>query len=147
MSELCEQKIVKEEEEETKIAKEEEVVSVTYFSEEFASGKFLTYSRFKGQNFIHTREYENIGGRLIPTKRGASFTPGRLRVLLAKTEKIDEQLKLISSSAPGKGVQYKTHLGAGIYAAIDDKFNGVNLRHYWAPEGQATIVATRNGVF
>jgi len=139
MSEVSEQKIVKEE----KTMQD----SITYFSEEFAPGKFVSYSRFKGQNFIHIREYQNVEGRLIPTKRGASFTPGRLRVLLAKTDEIDEQLKLIASGAPCKGVQYKTHLGAGIYAAIDDKFNGVNLRRYWAPEGQATILATKNGLF
>ena len=147
MSDLCEQSGVALK----KVVKEETMQdSITYFCEEFASGKFVSYSRFKGENFIHIRVYENIGGRLIPTKRGASFTPGRLRVLLNKTDEIDEQLKLISSSVPceaAAGVQYKTHLGAGIFAAIDSKFNGVNLRRYWAPEGQAIIVATRNGIF
>jgi hypothetical protein len=74
-----------------------------------------------------------------PTKKGVCFTPARLKVLRNKIEEIDEHLK--NQSAP-----YKSHLGAGIYAS-SDKFNGVDLRRHWIPEGQPEMVPTKRGIY
>src|SRR2546425_1277948 len=129
--------------------KEMAAVSTPHFNEEFASGKFVVYSRFKEQEFIHIRDYGVNGERTYPTKRGVCLTPARLKALMGKFDEIDEQLKQTDAKAPYKvqQSQYKTHLGGGIYAAIDEKFSGLNLRRYWVPEGQLSIVPTKNGVY
>src|SRR2546425_11818313 len=105
--------------------------ATVHFSAEFAPGKFVTYSRFNEQDLIHIREYIAMGGRTYPSKRGACFTPARLKALMNKFEEIDEQLKQLNSDASYKVVQtkYMAHFGAGIYVA--QKYKGVNLRRYW----------------
>ena len=67
--------------------------ATVHFSAEFAPGKFVTYSRFNEQDLVHIREYKVMGGRTYPSKRGACFTPARLKALMNKFEEIDEQLK------------------------------------------------------
>ena len=125
------------------VSEEEDKVETTVrFSEEFAPGRFFVYSHFKGQDFIHIREYVVIGEKSYPSKKGACFTPIRLKALMNNFAEIDEQLKQQSA-----GASYKIHLGAGIYAAINGKFNGVNLRRYWVPENQLSVVPTKNGIF
>src|SRR5437867_1008168 len=39
------------------------------------------------------------------------------------------------------------HLGAGIYATLDDKYKGANLRRYWAPEEQLSVLPTKKGIY
>jgi len=119
------------------------------FSVQFVPGRYLTFSRFNEQDFIHVREYATTGERMYPTKKGVCFTPGRLRGLLNVIEEIDEQRKQQSSKASYKVQQglYKTHLGAGIYVSTDNKFDGVDLRRYWRPEGALDAVPTKNGIY
>jgi len=119
------------------------------FSVQFVPGRYLTFNRFNDQDFIHVREYAMLEDRTIPTKKGVCFTPTRLRVLLDTIGEIDEQMKQQNSTASYKVEQgaYKTHLGAGIYAAVDGKFHGVDLRRYWMPEGKKDIVPTKNGIY
>src|SRR2546425_504023 len=107
--------------------------STIIFNEEIAPGKFPTYTGWKEHR---VREYEVHGERKYPTKRGACLTPVRLKILMGKFEEIDEELKQADAKVPCKvqQTQYKTHLGGGIYAAIDYKFNGVNIRRYWVSE-------------
>ncbi len=114
----------------------------------FAPGRYLVYSQFKGQFQIHVREYNHktmsngMGQCEYPTKKGVCFTPGRLKVLINKIEDIDGYL----NKKPKESEPYKTHLGAGIYASID-KFNGIDLRRHWIPEGQSEIIPTRRGIY
>jgi len=119
------------------------------FSVQFVPGRYLTFARFNDQDFIHVREYAMTEEHTIPTKKGVCFTPGRLRALLNVIEEIDEQMKQQNAKAEYKVPQtaYKSHLGAGIYASVDGKFHGVDLRRYWMPEGTRDIVPTKNGIY
>src|SRR2546425_418340 len=123
--------------------------SIVHFSEEFAPGRFVVYSRYNEQDWIHVREYVTYGERTYPSKKGVALTPVRLRTLMNKMEEIDEQLKQANATAAYKVEQstYKTHLGAAIYAAVDKKYHGVDLRRYWVPERQTTVFPTRNGIY
>ena len=123
--------------------------STVHFSAEFAPRRFVVYSRFNEQDWIHVREYVTYGERTYPSKKGVAFTPARLRTLMNKMEEIDEQLKQSNANVSYKVVQasYKTHLGAAIYAAVDSKYHGVDLRRYWLPERQTSIVPTKNGIY
>ena len=126
--------------------------STPYFNVKFAPGRFLVYSRFNERDLIHVCEYVTMGERTYPSKKGVCFTPGRLSALMSKLAVIDEERKqqrvtAAAANADPQQVSYKTHLGAGIYAEVASKFNGVDLRRYWAPEGQLSIVSTKNGLY
>ena len=121
------------------------------FDGKFAERRRLDLTRFNGQDLIHVREYVMGEKREYPTKIGVCFTPGRLKALCRNIEEIDEELRQRNANASYKvdrgEVVYKAHLGAGIYASVNNKFNGVDLRRYWVPEGQLTAVPTRNGIY
>ena len=126
--------------------------STTMFDVEFYPGRRLIMSSFRGQTMIHIREYAIVGERQYPTKKGASFTPGRLSVLRRSLSNINEALRQqevnesMGVTVEGE-VLYKAHLGAGIFASIGEKFYGVSLRKHWIPEGQLVAVPTKNGIF
>src|SRR3989442_8889600 len=76
--------------------------STIIFNEEIAPGKLLTYTSWKEHRFVHVHEYEVNGERKYPTKKGACLTPIRLKILMGKFEKIDEQLQQADAKVPCK---------------------------------------------
>jgi len=127
-------------------------VTTTEFDASFWPGRRLVLSSYKGETFIHVREYEKIGDKEYPTKKGASFTPGRLRVLREKIATIDEMLRQQEINAAynvtlGEPTLYKAHLGAGVYVSISENYPGVSLRRHWMPEGQQEVIPTKNGIY
>ena len=111
----------------------------------FAPNRYVVYSRYNDRDHIHIREYAtkkipNATGE-YPTRRGVCFTPERLKSLCNRIDQIDENL-----NQEGEMRSYKTHIGAGIYAAVG-KLDGVDIRRYWTPEGQIDIVPTKRGIF
>lgn len=126
--------------------------SQTMFVTTFYPGKRLVMSRFNGQTLVHVREYHTMGDHVYPTKKGVCFTPGRLAVLRRSIEDINSAIRQQEANEScgvtvERGTLYKAHLGAGIYASVDEKYNGVSLRRHWMPEGQQEAVPTRNGIF
>ena len=116
------------------------------FKLSFAPGRYVVYTQYNNQTQIHVREYEtktllNGDHHEYPTKKGVCLTPQRLKVLRNKIVEIDENL-----NQRNENTVYKTHLGAGIQASVD-KFNGVDLRRYWIPQGQPSIVPTKSGIY
>jgi hypothetical protein len=128
--------------------------STKSFNASFGPGRRLVLSSFKGQLFIHIREYQETNGKEYPTKKGACFTPGRLRALRDRIVDIDEILCQLETNASynvtvgGDEPLYKQHLGGGIFATINEKYRGVNLRRYWMPPAQNIVtVPTKNGIY
>jgi len=123
------------------------------FDVEFWPGRRLTLSHFKGQILVHIREYATTDGKEFPTKRGACFTLGRLRALRDRVAVIDSMLQQLEVNASynvtiGLDPVYKEHLGGGIYAVINEKYRGVDLRRYWMPPAQnILIIPTKNGIY
>jgi len=66
-------------------------------------------------------------------------------------EEIDEQLRqqqeATAASSNATEDSFKAHLGAGIYATVEGKYNGVDLRRYWLPKKQLLVVPTKSGIF
>ena len=123
------------------------------FDGTFALGRRLAYSCIKDNVLIHIYEYETVGDREILTMDGLCFTPRRLTVLMSKIREIDEVLWRQNISKVPKiykvqsgDVVYRAHLGAGVYVSVDKTFNGVDLRRHWVPEGQLTIVPSKDGI-
>src|SRR6266516_7497456 len=102
------------------------------FKEEFAPGRFLVYTRFNGQWFIHIREFGNVRGREYATKKGVCLTPGRLRALRRNIESIDNILSQLevytmrNATAGGGGGEplYKAHLGGAIFVTVSENYYG-----------------------
>src|SRR6267154_6863142 len=80
-------------------------LSTVYLNEEFSPGRYLVYSSFNGQDWIHIREYVTMGEKSYPTKKGACFTPGRFKSLANRFYEVDEQLKQVNANG-----LYKAHL-------------------------------------
>lgn len=123
------------------------------FNTSFYPGRRLTLSTFNGQNYIHIREYLSTDdGKEYPTKKGASFTPGRLAVLRGKLPAIDaalhqQEVNESYSVTVEAGQLYKAHLGMGIYVSVNEKYPGVSIRRYWRPDGLEKPVPTKNGIY
>ena len=57
------------------------MASSTKFDVAFYPGRRLTATFYNGCLWVHVREYVELNGKPYPTKKGASFTPGRFAVL------------------------------------------------------------------
>jgi len=140
---------------EVKIVSEEtQAMSITtpHFNVKFAPRRFLVYSRFNDRDWIHIREYNTMGGKSYPSKKGVCFTPARLSSLREKIEVIDKMLTQQEVNASygievEEGFLYRAHLGANIYATVHNKFGGVDLRRHWRPEGPLSFCPTKNGIY
>jgi hypothetical protein len=116
--------------------------STSFFNEEFAPGKRVSYTSYNGRNLVHVREFMNIGERPYPTKKGACFTPARLKVLMGKFLELDDELEQQSSNA-----SYRSHLGGGVFASVKHPLNGIDLRRFWRPDALEDEIPTRSGIF
>jgi len=114
----------------------------------FAHNRYVTLTNYLGAELIHIREYDTSevdgnGQYEYPTKSGVCLNAKRLKILKNCLDDIDDNLK---AQQQGVTTNYKTHLGAAIYASVGT-YNGVDLRRYWIPEGQENEVPTRCGIF
>ena len=124
------------------------------FHATFALGMHLVYSRFNDQTLIHMIECAVTGDPIRMMKTGLYFTPSRLRALTNKIKQIDEMLRQRSTIRIPKiyrvnreDVVYKAHVGTGVYVSVDKKFNGVDLRRHYVPDGQISVVPTKEGIY
>src|SRR6267154_1891182 len=123
------------------------------FDGTFAPGRRLVYSCINDQVLIHIYEYTVMGDHEILTVGGLCLTPGGLRVLRNKIGEIDELLwrqhisKVLEMCKIQLGhVAYRPHLGAGVYVSVANNFNGVDLQRHLVPDGQLTLVPTKEGI-
>lgn len=40
----------------------------------------------------------------------------------------------------------KWHMGGNVIETVNPAISGVNIRHFWVPEGQTEVTATRRGL-
>src|SRR6267154_1347942 len=123
------------------------------FDGTFAPGRRLVYSCINDQVLIHINEYTVMVDHEILTMGGLCLTPGGLRVLRNKIGEIDELLwrqhisKVLDMCKIELGhVAYRAHLGAGVYVSVDNNFKRVDLRRHLVPDGQLTLVPTKEGI-
>ena len=120
----------------------------------FAPGKHIVYSYVNDQVLIHVCEYTVMENQNLLSTAGLCFTPGRLRAFRNKIHEIDELLWRQNLSRVPRmyrveqgDVVYRAHLGAGVYVSVDKKYNGVDLRRHWVPEGQQAVFPTKEGIY
>jgi Transcriptional Coactivator p15 (PC4) len=95
----------------------------------FGRIRYLTAGEFDGEIKIHIREYVDR----FPTKKGVTFSGVRWASLLYHMDNINEAvLKLNANEA----VDYKQHIGKGLYVCVKTDYKCVNFRKFFlAPDG------------
>ena len=114
--------------------------------ESFYENRRLVVTEYNEKLFIHIREYAENNGRRYPTRKGISLNMQRLNVLVECLDDIDEALS--RQRVNDATVLYKMHLGGGVYVRVNEKFNGVDFRRFWKPNGlEKPELPTKNGIF
>lgn len=109
--------------------------------------RFVVVNRFNGQIYVHVRQYKDdiSSGKSYPTKIGVSLNPSRFAILMMNSDEISQALDNIRKPEP-TCVNYKRHLGGGIYLSVTTGVECVDIRRYFVPDGQKEELPTRNGI-
>jgi hypothetical protein len=121
---------------------EEEIEEEEIFDVAIAWGIHIVYLRCKGETFIQIRDYE---GAVV------NFTPIRLKMLWNRTAEIAKQLRRkkpikVYKDCELKDRAYKLHLGGGLYALIDEKCSGLQIRRYFTA-GWPSVIPSEEGIY
>ena len=100
------------------------------------NNRFVVVSKFNGEVQVHIRQYDanEKTGFLYPTKLGVCLPPRRFAELYSG---IDSCIRHVKYLRDGEPVEYKKHLGGGIYLTVMSGFGCVNIRKYWVPDGSS----------
>ena len=105
--------------------------------------RYLTVSIFKGQKYVHFREYEFSDNACFPTKKGIALPARRFASLLQKCNEINETVQQVEN---GISTQYKVHIGGGVFVTVNGEYQRVDVRAFFVPPGQAEEKATCRGM-
>lgn len=113
------------------------------FKATIGNHRYLTANIYRGETFVHIREYVSGNGRTYPTEKGVSFTKARWANFLIHLNNIERSVELIKTHQP---VEYYQHVGGKIYVTISKDFKYVNLRKYFLPKSGEKELPTRIGI-
>ena len=105
------------------------------FKGQIADNFFLSTSQHKDVEYVHIRRYEKTedGQKSFPSKKGASFPPGRWIAFFDLITDIDDYIR---RHKEGQSVYYHHHIGGGVYVTINDKYRHVDIRRFFYPSGR-----------
>jgi hypothetical protein len=107
------------------------------------NSRYLTKSVYRDQEKIHIREYNESTGNRIPTKKGVTFNLKRFASFMHKMDQINDQVEKL---VIGDDVDYKVHLGGGIFTTVKSGYKCVNIRKYFLPMNCSEPIPTRMGI-
>ena len=112
---------------------------------QIADNFFLTTSQNKDVEYVHIRRYEKAedGQKSFPSKKGASFPPGRWIAFFDLITDIDDYIR---RHKDGQSVYYHHHIGGAVYVTINDKYRHVDIRRFFYPSGAKMEQATKSGI-
>lgn len=106
------------------------------------TNRFLTVKPFNNQLRVELRLWVASNH---PTKKGITFTLARLKQFTNVIDEIDQAAKKLWTEDP-ELEEKKWHLGGNVIETVNPAYSGVNIRHFWVPEGQTEVNATRRGL-
>jgi Transcriptional Coactivator p15 (PC4) len=109
----------------------------------FGVNRYLVHSIFQDSPKIHFREFESKNGNEYPTKKGICLSISRFASLYASLHDIAEAVKLLRA---GSIVQYRLHLGGGVYVNINNDYKCVDIRRFFLPNAESGETATKTGI-
>ncbi|KAJ8300404.1 hypothetical protein KUTeg_021923 [Tegillarca granosa] len=88
---------------------------------------YIVAKKFMGKLYVHIREYGQGVNGIYPTKKGIALLQ-RCQRLYRKKE------------------DYKQHLGENVYLSVQKGYACVNIRQWFLPENQTSIVPTKKEI-
>lgn len=80
-----------------------------------------------------------------PTKKGITFTLARWKQFTHLIDEIDQAATKLWADDPELEMK-KWHLGGNVFVTVNPEYSVVDIRHFWVPEGQTELTATRRGL-
>jgi len=107
--------------------------------------RYLSVTRFKNELRVHIRRHEKTAsGRDYPTKMGVCLPVKRFARFLDVLSEVTD--RIAAATLDSQILEYRRHIGGGIFVTMDPNFKVVNLRLYFRPEGTTKPIPTRCGV-
>jgi len=107
------------------------------------SNRFITASMFSGEKKVHIRQYQDLWGKLYPSKHGIAMPLKRFASFAFNLMQINEK---VESMERGETVDFKLHIGGGVYVTINNKFKTVDIRKFFMPPDSMEEKPTRRGI-
>lgn len=106
---------------------------------DLGSDRYVVAKKFNGKIQVHIREYAKGANGLYPTKKGIALD-------LEKWKQIDELYYKDVTECIEKKEDYKQHLGENVYVSVQKGYQCVNIRKWFLPPDETSIVPTRKGI-
>ena len=107
------------------------------------TNKYIVVNTYNDQLRIHVREYARYGDRFYPTPKGVFFNPSTFATLVLHADEITKALEEIES---GHAMDFKVHLGCGIFCTISHDYTFVNLRKFFPSPLNGKLLPTTKGI-
>ena len=105
--------------------------------------RFLVFSIFNGNKYVHVRQYILMRGNLFPSKEGIAMSPMRFAAFRQRMADIDEQVENLRAK---RYTDAKYHIGGPLFVCLKTEYFAVNLRNFCFPEGKEESVPTKYGI-
>lgn len=79
------------------------------------------------------------------TQKGITFTLARWKHFTHLIDEIDQAATKLWADDPELEMK-KWHLGGNVFVTVNPEYSVVDIRHFWVPEGQTELTATRRGL-
>ena len=99
---------------------------------------------FKGNLYLHIREYTDTPTRLVPTKKGIALTPQQWKELELFIPLIEAEVR---NARNGEKTLETWHLGSNWMVTVNNLYPGVDIRKFWMPPTSNELSATKKGMF
>src|SRR6218665_1812740 len=113
------------------------------FQEAIGPLRYLTANVYKGELLVHIREYKELDGLVLPTRKGICFSPKRWELFRGCLEDVSQQVESMKLNQP---VDFSKHLGAKHFVVVRSGVRCVNLRRFTVPPNTTKKVPTRIGI-
>ncbi|KAJ8299962.1 LOW QUALITY PROTEIN: hypothetical protein KUTeg_021481 [Tegillarca granosa] len=98
---------------------------------------FTLSLKIHGKLYVHIREYGQGVNGIYPTKKGIALDlqKWKKKSLLQRCQRLYR-----------KKEDYKQHLGENVYLSVQKGYACVNIRQWFLPKNQTSIVPTKKGI-
>jgi hypothetical protein len=112
---------------------------------DLGNNRFLTVVKYCGKLMVHIREYgvNPNTGVVFPTRVGVTMHPQRYAKFMNMIPLINDAVEILRDGSP---IDFKRHVGGGVYVTVNSEYRCVNLRKYFVPFGHHEAVPTKNGI-
>ena len=101
----------------------------------------VSVTRYRGATTVQLRKYRLVDGNEYPTK--LTLAPIRWKSFTQKLFLVTRSVEALDTD---QDVNLQLHLCGNWNVSVTEGFNCVDLRQFWLPPGEDTVVATKRGI-